>query len=141
MSTLDQSQVAGSTLGYAQITSNFTTTSTTAVQVTGLSITVTVPSGGRRVKITAWAETMITNGAANIYWQIWQGTVGSGTLLSRAQNYLPASTGANNAIAIAVITPSAGSYTYNVGCYNTQGATAGIEATSTYPAFIMAELI
>src|SRR4051794_30434480 len=43
------------TLGYTQITSNFVTASTTVVQVTGLTATVTIPSGGRRIKITAFA--------------------------------------------------------------------------------------
>ena len=35
------------TLGYAEITSSITTTSSTAVQATGLSVSVTIPSGSR----------------------------------------------------------------------------------------------
>ena len=59
------------TLGYAQITSSFTTTSTTAVQVTGLTLTVTIPSGSRRIKITYTTKISIRT-SCNIYnkWEV-----------------------------------------------------------------------
>src|SRR5207245_4076341 len=81
MSTLDQSQVAGSTLGYAQITANITTTSTTVVQATGLTVTVTIPSGGRRVRITGLASNVGSSGTVQM--SIWDGTVGTGTSLAQ----------------------------------------------------------
>ena len=49
-----------SKLGYAQITGNFTTASVSDVQVTGLTTTVTVPSVSRGIKITVYAEAVIT---------------------------------------------------------------------------------
>lgn len=133
--------VAAPTLGYAQITSSFTmNTGTTPVLVTGLSITITVPAGGRRVKVTAWANQIHEISGSNVpIVSLWDGTVGSGTQISRML-------GPNNATGwpgsmIAVVTPAAGSKTYNVGMSNNGAGTAELEASSTYPAFIMAELV
>lgn len=128
-------------LGYAQITSMFSTSSTSFVQVTGLTATVTVPSGGRSVKITAFSKSMYnTSSGAYSEMSIWDGTVGSGTQISdtailtaTANQEIP-----NNCIA--VVTPAAGSKTYNVGLKASAG-TAAITAASTNPAFILVELI
>jgi hypothetical protein len=140
MAILDQSQVAGSTLGYASIASNFTTTSATAVQITGLTVTVTIPSGGRKVRITAFARDL--NGSTSAYevLSIWDGTVGSGTQLAAGQAYIAANNLGEQAVASAIVTPAAGSKTYNVGLQTTAG-TASTEAASTYPAYILVELI
>lgn len=131
----------GTTLGYAQITSVFSSSSTTDVQVTGLSITVTVPSGGRRVKITAWTSYLDNGTTSFVTMSIWDGTVGSGTQLAVCQPEI-FSAGSRNypSTAIAVVSPAAGSKTYNVGL-KTSAGTGQIGAASTYPAFILAELI
>lgn len=131
-------------LGYAQITSNFTTTSTSDVQITGLSSSVTVPSGGRGVRITVFASTIFNSVATGvIFVTLWQGTVGSGTLLQRYQLNYSASTAPAYGMCLAYHgTPSAGSYTYNVGLRTSSGGgTANVEAASTYPAFILVELM
>lgn len=131
------------TLGYAQITAaNFTTTSTTAVQVTGLTTTVTIPAGGRRVKITAYTGGLWTSLAGGrVDMSIWDGTVGSGTQLQTAWGQAPnGASGVYGAIAIAVVTPSAGSKTYNVGLSVT-GGTGNLVAATTQPAFILVEAI
>jgi hypothetical protein len=132
------------TLGYAQITTNFTTGSTTAVQATGLTVTVTIPAGGRKIKITAWSGQLYNQTASRfVNMEIWDGTVGSGTRLALVQNFTGATANAgSSAVAVAVVTPSAGSKTYNVGCYtDALGGTAGIQAVSTAPAFILVEAI
>lgn len=129
------------TLGYAQITSNFTTASTSAVQATGLTVTVTIPAGGRRVKITAFSDTTYcTTAGGLVTMSVWDGVVGSGTFLSRTVTYAPASNTGAPATAIAVVAPSAGSKTYNVGLSTSTG-TGGIEALSIAPAFILVEAI
>lgn len=131
--------VSAPTLGYAQITSNFTTTSTSQVQVTGLTVTVTIPAGGRRVKITAFARDVYNGSVSYNVLGIWDGAVGSGTLLSAAQN----GSAANNSstlMAVAVGTPAPGSKTYNVGL-NCSAGTAQLDAAAIYPAFILVELI
>lgn len=129
------------TLGYAQITSNFTTTSTSATQVTGLTVTVTIPAGGRKVKITAWASSMQQNNgldATNI--SIWDGTVGSGTQLAGSGQTGGGANYNTAAFCLAVVSPSAGSKTYNVG-FSTQAGTGALVAASTSPAFILVEAI
>lgn len=139
--TINNEQQVGTTLGYAQITSSFSTTNTSATAVTGLSVTITVPSGGRRVKITAWTKGLVATGASNCYISIWDGTVGSGTQLALSEFYNTTANGPASMTCIAVVTPSAGSKTYNAGLHGTSASTKTMEAAATYPAFILAELI
>lgn len=131
------------TLGYAQITANFTTTATSATQVTSLSASVTIPAGGRRVRITAFAEAIYTgtNGqSAKI--TIWDGTVGSGTQLSQGAVLGPTAIAAAPVTIQAIVTPAAGAKTYNVGLHVAGGgATGTLEAAATYPAFIHVEAV
>lgn len=131
------------TLGYAQITTTFTTSATSATQVTGLTATVTIPAGGRRIKITALGKDVFTNtGAAAVTLSIWDGTVGSGTQLSASAATLTAASTANFVETIAVVTPAAGSKTYNVGIFTSNSSdAANLEAASTAPAFILVEAI
>ena len=129
------------TLGYTEITSNFNTTSVTPVQVTGLTVNVTVPAGGRRLKITAYAPGLYVNSpTAPATMSIWQGTVGSG--VQKTRTFGPGANGgsASGATAIASYVLAAGSYTFNVGVAAGAG-TATVEAAATYPAFILVELI
>jgi hypothetical protein len=104
------------TLGYAQITSNVTTTSTSPSQATGLTATVIIPAGGRKVKITVYTSYLFNlTTSATSYMQIWDGTVGSGALLNQAQAFAPVGNTGSPATLMAVVTPAAGSKTYNVG--------------------------
>jgi len=130
------------TLGYAQITSNSAyTSSSTAVQVTGLSVTVTIPAGGRKIKITGFTSTLSNSSAAVNILTIWDGTVGSGTQIAQSNTGAGGATGPNmNCICIAVVTPSSGSKTYNIG-YQTTGGSTIVGATATAPAFILVEAI
>jgi len=125
------------TLGYAQITSGFTTSSSTAVQVTGLTSTVTIPAGGRKVKITVSAVGLTAIAGNTALISIWDGTVGSGTQL--AQFNMAATN--TNIFGQAVVTPSAGSKTYNIGISNTGGSSTTLGAGATFPAFILVEAI
>ncbi|ETT25270.1 hypothetical protein RR21198_4010 [Rhodococcus rhodochrous ATCC 21198] len=127
------------TLGYAQITTDFNTTSTGTVDITGLSVTVTVPPGGRRVKVTSfipWIEHTAAN--ANMVISILDGAAGiSGTHGNFAGANLR-----NSRTTIAVHTPSAGSHTYKVSTSSSgTGGTTKIAAGATYPAFILVEMI
>lgn len=129
------------TLGYAQITSTFNTASATAVQVTSLTTTVTIPVGGRRIKITAFASNAYsTTTAGYIALSIWDGSVGTGTMIGRGQMNATNTTGQVPFLAMAVVTPSAGAKTYNVGLSSSAG-TGSIEAATTYPAFLLVEAV
>jgi len=131
-------------LGYNQITSNFTSASTTPAAVTGLSATVTIPAGGRRVKITCHVQDVGTNtGGATVILSIWDGTVGSGTQIGATRNTSPTAGALHAAQVIAVPSaPAAGSKTYNIGLQTDNGSnSAFIEASAISPAFILVELI
>jgi hypothetical protein len=128
------------TLGYAQITAAASTASASAVQVAGLTATVIIPAGSRRIKITAFCPDLGCGSIADVTMTIWDGTVGSGTQLSRAYGYVAAANQVFPATAMAVVTPAAGSKTYNVGLHTTAG-TATLDASATFPAFILVEAI
>ena len=132
------------TLGYAQITAAVASAAnTTWVQATGLTVTVTIPSGGRRIKITAYANGL-NAATANNYASagIWDGTVGSGTQLSFWRTVSTGTTVNYGMCMVAVVTPSAGTKTYNVGLQGTAApSTTTLDANSAYPAFILVEAI
>jgi hypothetical protein len=142
--TGDKLATSAITLGYAEITSSFTQsgTGTTWEQATGLSVTVTIPTGGRKVKITAWCGAMSVNGS-NVYafMGIFDGTVSGGTPLAYAQQVSTSSNYNWQAVAMAVVTPSAGSKTYNVGVEASSSDKTTLQASSSQPAFILVELI
>lgn len=130
------------TLGYAQITTLATNSSTTAALVTGLTATVTIPSGSRKIKITV-TSSYISNGNAGqaTYLSIWDGTVGSGTQLAEGQMTSPTGGYGYSLNVFAVVTPAAGSKTYNVGMRNSGSGTNNLGASTTSPAFILVEAI
>lgn len=129
-------------LGYAQITSDFVFATSTATQVTGLSASVTIPAGSRRIKITAYLGRVELNaGAGTAISEIWDGTVGSGTKLASSWASYGSTGYAVNVTAIAVVTPAAGSKTYNVSIKNSGGSSTTIKASATEPAFILVEAI
>lgn len=129
------------TLGYAQSTTNFSTSSTSATQITGLTAAVTIPAGSRKIKITLFSGAVYNSTAANpSTLTIWDGTVGSGTQLSRATG-LEGGSSSSGAIAMAVVTPAAGSKTYNGALHASTSGTATAEAAAIYPSFILVEAI
>ena len=130
-------------LGRAQITSSITgLSSTTNAALTGLSVTVTIPTGVTLVRIKVYARdvtqsTSTTPDYMNV--TIWSGAVGSGTALGAAQ-VSASSTGGNTLMCLAEHTPSAGSITYNAGYIVGNGSDShSVEAGTTFPAFIEVE--
>lgn len=129
------------TLGYAQITTNFTTTSSSATQITGITSAVTIPAGGRKVRIRVYMPQVNNSvGGNGVTMQIWDGTVGSGTVLQTSIITAPGNNYAFIGLIEAVVTPSAGSKTYNASL-QTGGGTATVTCSSTQPAFILVEAI
>ena len=118
-------------LGYRRRTSNFTTTSTSAVQITELSCPVIVPAG-RKVRVTALVPIGFQSVNANgTTLSIWEGTVASGTLLNFAKNDTDLASYQNPLNTSAIRTPASTSVTYNAG-FQTGGGTgtAGVVFTS-----------
>lgn len=132
------------TLGYAQITSPVTNTSTGGhALITGLSTTVTIPAGGRNVKITVGIPEVFNSSATTTDVSIWNGTVGSGTML---QSYRMNTTGDDvdttvpMTVVAVVLAPGVGSVTYKAGMLVGAG-TGTAFAAATSPAFILVEAI
>lgn len=128
-------------LGTSALTSDFTpaTTANTWYAVTGLSNTVTIPSGGRKIRITCYAQVSANVADNNIQIGIWDGTVGSGTLIGVGYFGIQSGTVDVNviqtALAVAVVTPSAGSKTYNVGVtFSAASTTVHIRGFASYNA-------
>jgi hypothetical protein len=125
-------------LGSTSITSNFTLSSsqTTPTQVTGLTSTVTIPAGGRDLKITAFTASL-SPAAGVAVMSIWDGVVNSGTQLAQAN-----SAANNGSICVALVSaPAAGSKTYNIGVSNSGANNVTVGASATQPSFILVELI
>lgn len=127
-------------LGYRQIVTNFVTSSATAVQVTGLSVPVIVPTA-RKVKITAILPTLSSSASpTNVYANIWDGVVVSGTRLQEYQDLVNTNANGRGMTLSAVTTPTTSSKTYNLGV-DISTSTLTIIGQSTAPAFILVELI
>lgn len=114
---------------YDEITSPFSTASTTSVQVTGLSITFTVPAGGANYMLTFYSPALYNSGTNYSTIEVWDGTVGSGTII------LSVGTFGTNGTALPVmaqkkIALTAGSHTLNVGVKASAG-TVNVHAGST----------
>ena len=97
------------------VASSYSTTSTSAVQIPGLTTTVTVPTNATNIKITALLPNVTANGITDTYVSIWDGTVGSGTQLTETHQVIPANGYGSLHTATAVTKPTANSKTYGVG--------------------------
>lgn len=122
---INQSQSSGTTLGYAEITSTFTTTTTGSyVDVTGLSVTVTAP-GGRDLKITVFQTGTYASTAIALTNAIREGS----TVLN--QSYVNASaTSTSYTIVARAVAPSAGSHTYTASVATSGASTLTVQAGS-----------
>jgi len=134
-------------LGYAEITSNFTLASTTSnvfADVTGLSSTVTVPTGGRDVYVTFKGTVRSAAGSG-------QGVAvavaeGSTILDSLNWDLATSSFGVNATFTARISAPSAGSHTYKIQIGHTATAALAVLAgTPTTPstsgkAYILTEI-
>jgi hypothetical protein len=133
---------ASNTLGYAEIASDFTTTTSGSfVNVTGLSIPVTVPAGGRRIKITAHAPALVTSGTSGQGLRMGIFDVDTGATLGLCDDTTAGSNYKNAATAIACPVPTAGVHNYKVMIKQDTANTLRLQAASDSPAFILVELI
>jgi hypothetical protein len=128
-------------LGYAQITSSVTTSSTSFVDATGLSVTVTA-GGARDVLITFQCALFDTTAAASVRLQaqIYDATASAN--LTTGYQVITTAGGSTFGLQARVSAPAAGSHTYKVRFMTESGAvTARIYADSGSPAFILVEEI
>lgn len=133
----NHAKMPGGWIGYAEVTANQNGI-TSITDLTSLSVAVTVGSS-RRIGITGWC--LASNGAS--------GTGDSGSLsiressttLARTQIYYGAASIVATHVARVVLTPSSGAHTYKLSFERAAGTgdDFDIEASSTYPAFILVE--
>ncbi len=115
-------------LGFRSAGSTGSTTSTTAVAITGIGVLPIKIPAGRKVRITMKAAFLYngTNGTrANM--SLWDGTVGSGTLIDEAHGVNSNSSSAQHGEASVVVTPDALSKNYGVGLAANPSGTANAE--------------
>lgn len=122
-------------LGYAEVTANQTGIST-ETDLTGLTVTVTVPVG-RKIRITGHCGEVDNDATAgSVVGRIKEGAT---TLGLFAANTL----GASVAVCLdasVIITPTAGTHTYKLSLHKNVGAgTLTLGANSSQPAFILVE--
>lgn len=130
------------TIGYKQLVSNLVQTSvgTSAAASTGLSVPVIIPTG-RKIKITVHDPQLVSSGAAAIQLTVWDGLVGSGTIVANGSTSFVAGFGSVGVTAMGVITPTSSSKTYSVAV-NTASGSVNITHTAgaTLTPFILVEL-
>jgi hypothetical protein len=109
----------GQELGYAAITAQVTTTSTSFADVTGLSVAVTI--GSRPVKITVFCPLFDSNGGSAVRMQAQIYDVTAGAAIALAFHSAPATNGSAFTFH-ARHAPAAGSRTYKVQFKTENGA-------------------
>lgn len=127
------------TLGYEEILSNFDSTTTPDdVIVPGLSLTITIPSGGRRLKLTTYCSSLSSSATPGTFIQIKikEGStiLQTGTYRASTSNYPVAMT------VIASFVPTSGSHTYDVAIAQSAAGTMEFGAGATAHGFHLAEL-
>ena len=129
------------TLGYAQITNGYFSSSVAYqwVDVTGLSVQVNVPPGGRRIRITVYTFALVCGGQATVVAAIREG----GVQLQGVSCQFGTEAIAVPCTFIYSGVPSAGSHTYKVSMYRTGSAGLSMSfcCATEFPAFILVELI
>jgi len=134
-----QNKLATTTLGYAEITSAFSSaTGNNDTDVTGLSVTVTVPSGGRRVRIKVYSSYLSDSASSAL---IISKIKESSTTLQTGDKTTNSANERNLWNVERIGVPSSGSHTYKVTIASNGGGTTAVNAASTAPAFIHVEII
>lgn len=120
-----------STLGYRQTITDFTTSSASVVQLTGLSCPVIVPTG-RKIELHANVPYITVSGTTTIPISIWEGTVGSGTTWGLTRPTSASGAANTGGQAFGETTPTSPSKTFNVGIFSTAGNSMTANASSSY---------
>jgi hypothetical protein len=124
-------------LGYAEITANVIPGTNAETDVAGLSVAVTVPAGGRDLKITCKINCYNQNAGDHFTVRIKE----SSTVLETSEFNTPAiNIVGTNQFSARVSAPASGAHTYKVSLASNAVGTA-VGAGSTQKAFILVEAI
>lgn len=125
--------VPGGTLGYSQSVANQAGIGTSATDLTGLSVAVTV-GASRRIRVSAFVNISMQTAGARAIIRIQEG---AGSLAVAWEDLLVGHFAPVNVSA--VLTPSAGAHTYKVTASVTPGATITSQAAANEPVYILVE--
>lgn len=125
----------GHTLGYAEADTDGQVINTSMTDISGASITVTVPSGGRQVLLLAQIG-MYQGGAQYGVAAIREST----TTLNQIRFLSNNASQTERHACLAVVTPSAGSHTYKLSALWVLAA-GNLDSNATYRTFIMAQWV
>jgi hypothetical protein len=132
------------TLGYAQITSNSTTSSGSFVVGTNtLGVSVTIPAGGRRTRVTVYSVLLGSSGASAAVGSIYSGAT-VGTLTTQRQQWNGGNSTTNQGMNVQWVSDTplpAGAIAFTFAMLVGGGNTATLTAASNFPAFILVEAI
>jgi len=137
LSKSDLDRVANRTLGYAQVTAS-QGTFTSETDLTGLAVTVTVPTGGVQIRITGTAtfQSSVTGDAVSLV--IKEGS----TYYQYATVGITTNSSGFKAVAIASFVATAGSHTYKLAALRGVGSgNITMYSDGNQPAFILVENI
>jgi hypothetical protein len=115
---------------YVAVASNFITAIQSAQQIPGLSITLNVPANCKRLKITMSGGSGISNTIASSsnFFEIWDGTPGTGTRLAYNQVVVAINNGLIPSTVTAIVPVTPGSKTYN-GSFFVTANTGTVQAS------------
>lgn len=123
------------TIGYAEVTANQAGI-TTETDLTGLAVTVVVPAGGRRMKITACVRVNVNTAGAETVVRIKEGA----TYMNAGQLTCGSSARGYRLFAMDISTPTAGTHTYKLSLSVNTGTVLS-EAANEHESFILVEMI
>lgn len=124
-------------LGIVTRVTDFATTSASAILVTDMELTVTVPAGSRKVMVVGGASNLgVSGGTGQVSHIIWDGAVGSGTAVGRNGWSTNGSVGAT--VQTRPLTVSAGAKTYRMSLDVSGGFTCTLTGTADRPIWLAA---
>lgn len=136
--TADKLATSAITIGYAQAVATQSIAVTASTDLTSLSVTVTVPAGGRRCKITGFLPLGTASGSNNaITFRIMEST----TVLSSSRTNIDTGKTEGPIFAIYSAVLSAGSHTYKLNILQDVAANVDYQMSSTSIGFILVEVI
>lgn len=131
---VDGTGVSTTVLGYAETNTSQAGISTVA-DLTGLSAAVTVPAGGKRIKVTGYVPFAQQTSSGTVKVMIWEGAA-----QLQAWVFDAATSNSNTGLAEYVAVPSAGAHTYKLRM-STSANTVNTVVAADQLAFILVELL
>jgi hypothetical protein len=127
-------------LGYRQITTSYTTTSGSYVDIPGLSLVANIPAN-RKIKVKTYSGSPTNTGGAPNGVALNTYDVTDGTQIAQSAMFLSTPGQTNTVIAEREYTPSvSGARTFKSQIAITNGGTASTGSGPTYPTFLVVEL-